>query len=563
MVRIGRRKHFISLGIVLFVSVISLGMWRMFDSDAMLKIYRGVDTFSKVYKEIALNYVDEVDAQRFMRAGIDGMLKTLDPYTVFIGEHEGDELDLVTTGKYAGVGITIGLRDGAVTVLNLVEGYSAAKQGIQIGDRILEVNGKSMVGAKPEDVRLIVRGVAGSEVRMKIAREGEPQPVEFVLLREEIPVRNVTYTGYVEPGIGYVRLERFSRTAADDVRNSIKELQEKGELKSVVLDLRDNPGGLLDIAVSIVSDFVPENSLVVSTRGRRSDSDRKYLSSQSPMIPNVPLAILVDQGSASASEIVAGAIQDLDRGIIVGERTFGKGLVQTISRISETSSVKITTARYYTPSGRCIQEIDYTHRTKDGVFAAMPDSLKKVFRTTHNRRMLEGGGIEPDSVVEEEDEGKAIAELVRKAMFFKFANTYAVTHKTLPETFEVTDGLLTEFENFLKEQKFDYREDSEIKLKELKDIAIKERYDKAFLDDVELLDRMIASEKERKIQRYQKEMKSYLRAEIEGRINGEKAEIASTFPDDRQLKVAVSLLRNARVYSNLLAGRSTNGSEQE
>jgi carboxyl-terminal processing protease len=409
----------------------------------------------------------------------------------------------------------------------------------------------------------MVRGVAGSEVKMKIAREGEPQPVEFVLLREEIPVRNVTYTGYVEPGIGYVRLERFSRTAADDVRNSIKELQEKGELKSVVLDLRDNPGGLLDIAVSIVSDFVPENSLVVSTRGRRSDSDRKYLSSQSPMIPNVPLAILVDQGSASASEIVAGAIQDLDRGIIVGERTFGKGLVQTISRISETSSVKITTARYYTPSGRCIQEIDYTHRTKDGVFAAMPDSLKKVFRTTHNRRMLEGGGIEPDSVVEEEDEGKAIAELVRKAMFFKFANTYAVTHKTLPETFEVTDGLLTEFENFLKEQKFDYREDSEIKLKELKDIAIKERYDKAFLDDVELLDRMIASEKERKIQRYQKEMKSYLRAEIEGRINGEKAEITSTFPDDRQLKVAVSLLKNARVYNNLLAGRPTSGSEQE
>jgi carboxyl-terminal processing protease len=563
MVRNGRRKHFISLGIVLFVSVISLGMWRMFDSDAMLRIYRGVDTFSKVYKEIALNYVDEVDAQRFMRAGIDGMLKTLDPYTVFIGEHEGDELDLVTTGKYAGVGITIGLRDGAVTVLNLVEGYSAAKQGIQIGDRILEVNGKSMVGAKPEDVRMMVRGVAGSEVKMKIAREGEPQPVEFVLLREEIPVRNVTYTGYVEPGIGYIRLERFSRTAADDVRNSIKELQEKGELKSVVMDLRDNPGGLLDIAVSIVSDFVPENSLVVSTRGRRSDSDRKYLSSQSPMIPNVPLAILVDQGSASASEIVAGAIQDLDRGIIVGERTFGKGLVQTISRISETSSVKITTARYYTPSGRCIQEIDYTHRTKDGVFATIPDSLKKAFRTSHNRRVLEAGGIEPDSVVEEEDEGKAIAELVRKAMFFKFANTYAVTHKTLPEKFEVTDGLLAEFESFLKEQKFEYREDSEIKLKELKDIAMKERYIKAFLDDVDLLDRMISSEKERKIQRYQKEMKSYLKAEIEGRINGEKAEIASTFPDDRQLKVAVSLLKNARVYNNLLAGKPKSGSEQE
>lgn len=564
MVRSGRRKYLAAMEIVVFLGVVSLGMWRVSDSDMMFKIYRGVDTFSKVYKEISLNYVDEVDPQRFMRAGIDGMLKTLDPYTVFIGENEGDELDLVTTGKYAGVGITIGLRDGAVTVLNLVEGFSAAKQGIQIGDRMLQVDGKSVVGAKPEDVRMLVRGGAGTEVRMKIAREGEPQPLDFVLLREEIPVRNVTYAGYVEPGIGYIRLERFSRTASDDVRNSIKELQAKGDLKNVVLDLRDNPGGLLDIAVSIVSDFVPENSLVVSTRGRRSDSDRKYLSTESPMIPNVPLAVLVDQGSASASEIVAGAIQDLDRGIIVGERTFGKGLVQTITRLSETSSIKVTTARYYTPSGRCIQEIDYSHRTKDGVFATIPDSLKQVFRTSHNRRVLEGGGIEPDSVVEEEDQGKVIAELVRKAMFFKFANIYAVEHKSLTEKFEVSDALLSEFETFLKEKNFDYQEDSEIKLKELRDIATKERYKKSFLDDVNQLDTMIAAEKERKIQRYQKEMRSYLKAEIEGRINGEKAEIASTFPDDHQLKVAVELLKKTKLYDRLLAitpGKNSNHNE--
>jgi len=553
MVRSYRRKYVILIGIIGVFGVISLGMWRISDSDEMFKIYQSVDTFSKVYKDITLNYVDQIDPQRFMRAGIDGMLKTLDPYTVYIGENEGDELDLVTTGKYAGVGITIGLRDGAVTVLSLVEGYSAAKQGIQIGDRILEVDGKSMMGAKPEDVRSLVRGEAGTEVRMKIAREGEPKPLDFVLVREEIPVRNVTYSGYVEPGIGYIRLERFSRTAADDVRNAIKDLQATGDLKSVILDLRDNPGGLLDIAVSIVSDFVPENSLVVSTRGRRSDSDRKYLSTESPLVPDVPLAILVDQGSASASEIVAGAIQDMDRGIIVGERTFGKGLVQTITRISETASIKVTTARYYTPSGRCIQEIDYSHRNKDGVFAVIPDSLKHVFRTSHDRKVLEGGGIEPDSVVDDEDQGKVVSELVRKAMFFSFANTYAVHHKNLPENFEVSDSLLDEFESFLKQKNFEYQEDSEIKLKELKEIATKERYKKAFLDDVNKLETMIEAEKERKIQRYKKEMRDYLKAEIEGRINGEKAEIASTFPDDRQLNVAIDLLKNARVYDNLLA----------
>ncbi len=563
MNRNGRSKYFAFAGAALFLCVVSFGMVSMSDSDLMLDIYRGIDTFSKVYKEIALNYVDQINPQKFMRAGIDGMLKTLDPYTVFIGENEGDELDLVTTGKYAGVGITIGLRDGAVTVLDLVEGYSAAKQGIQIGDRIVEVEGKSVVGAAPDAVRNLVRGEVGTEVHMKVEREGEPKPLEFVLVREEIPVRNVTYAGYVRPGVGYIRLERFSRTAGEDVRDAIKKLQEEGDLKAVVLDLRGNPGGLLDIAVSVVSDFVPENSLVVSTRGRTSESDRKYYSTGTPLLPNTPLAILVDDGSASASEIVAGAIQDLDRGLIVGQRSFGKGLVQTITRLSETASLKITTARYYTPSGRCIQEIDYSHRTKDGVFATVPDSLRSVFRTSHDRIVRSAGGIQPDSVVEEEHVGKVIAELMRKAMFFGFANRYAVQHKTLPKNFEVSDSLLNEFENYLKEKHFEYQEDSEVKLGELKDIATKERYSKAFLGDVDQMENLIREEKARKMQRYKDEMRMYLGASIEGRIYGDSAEIASTLPDDRQLNIAIDLLRNRKTYDKLLATKPGKGPETE
>ena len=549
----GRRKYVLPIGGVVLLSAFSLGVWRMSDADLMFKIYQGVDTFSKVYKEIAVNYVDEVDPQRFMRAGVDGMLKTLDPYTVYIGENEGDELDLVTTGKYAGVGITIGMRDGAVTVINLVDGFSAAKQGIEVGDRILDIDGKNMVGARPEDVRALVRGLAGTEVKIKISREGEPKPLEFALLREEIPVKNVTYAGFVQPGVGYIRLDRFARTAGDDVRNAINDLKKRGELRGMVLDLRDNPGGLLDIAVSVVSKFVPEKSLIVSTRGRRSEADRKYYSSESPMLPDVPLAILVDRESASASEIVAGAIQDLDRGVIVGERTFGKGLVQTITRISETASVKITTARYYTPSGRCIQEIDYSHRTRDGVFATIPDSLKRTFRTSHDRKVLDGGGVQPDSGVAEDENGKIIDELLRKSMFFKFANSYAVTHKNLTGDFQVTDNLLKEFESFLKENKFQYQEESETKLKELKQIAEKERYNKAFTDDVNQLSAMVDAEKQRTMQRYEKEMKIYLKTEIEGRINGENARIESTFPDDQQLMVAADLVKNKKVYDRLLA----------
>ena len=551
----GFKKILMPAALVFLVSVFSLGMWEATDSDLMFKIYRSVDVFSKVYKEIAINYVDEVDPDRFMRAGIDGMLKTLDPYTVFVGDKEGDELDLVTTGKYAGVGITIAVRDGMVTVINLVEGYSAAKQGIEIGDHILEVDGKSMVGAKPEDVRALVRGAPGTEVRMKIDREGETALLEYVLLREEIPVKNVTYAGYIEPGIGYIRLERFSRTAGDDVRSAVKDLMSQGSLKGVILDLRNNPGGLLDIAVNITSKFVPEKSLIVTTKGRRSEADRKYYSAETPMASDLPLAVLVDRGSASASEIVAGAIQDLDRGIIVGERTFGKGLVQTISRLTENSSVKVTTARYYTPSGRCIQEVDYSHRSKDGVFATIPDSLRREFKTASNRKVFDGGGIQPDSVVVEEEYGRIVDELLRKAMFFKFANTYAAQHASLPENFDITPSLLKEFEEFLKEKKFAYQEDAELKLKELRGIAEKARYNKAFLAELAQLNGLVELEKSRTIERYEKEMRSFLKTEIVGRLKGERARIESTFGDDKQLNVAVSLLKNKKLYDKLLSGQ--------
>ncbi|MEX2090502.1 MAG: S41 family peptidase, partial [Bacteroidota bacterium] len=503
-----------------------------------LKIHRGIDLFGKVYKEIATNYVDEVDPERFMKAGIDGMLKTLDPYTVYIGEKDNDEIDLVTTGKYAGVGITIGLRDGIVTVINPLEGYSAAKQGIQPGDRILEVDGTTIIAMAMEDVRLLVRGPLGTSLRMKVGREGEAGPLEFVLVREEIPVRNVSYAGFFEEGIGYIRLERFSRTAGDDVRNALKELKAKGTIRSLVLDLRDNPGGLLDVAVDVVSKFVPESSLVVSTRGRKSEADRKYYSVEKPLLPDAALAVLVDRGSASASEIVAGAIQDLDRGVIVGTRTFGKGLVQTITRLSENTSLKITSGRYYTPSGRSIQEIDYFHRSKGDVFTVKPDSLRKEYRTSHNRKVFDSGGIRPDSTVAEESQGKFLQELHRKAMFFKFANQYAVRNKVLPENFDVSADLLKDFGKFLLEKEFTYQEEAEAKLGELREIASKSRYGPSFHDGFERMVQAVEGEKVRAFERYNKELRSALKQEIIGRIKGPRFAIESSLREDPTLRVA-------------------------
>lgn len=549
------RKIRIIVFAALLAAVSTVGFYVVGETDLLLKIHRSIDLFGKVYKEIAVNYVDEVDPDEFMRAGIDGMLKTLDPYTVFLSERENDEIDLVTTGKYGGVGITIGLRDGMVTVVGLIEGFSAAKQGIQVGDRILEIDGKNIVGASMDDVRQLVRGAPGTEVRMKIEREGEPLPLEFVLLREEIPVRNVSYTGYIEPGIGYIRLERFSRTAGDDVRKAIRELKANGTLKGVVLDLRDNPGGLLDIAVDVVSKFLPESSLVVSTRGRRSDSERKYYSTEQPLLEDVPLAVLVNRNSASASEIVAGAIQDLDRGIIVGTRTFGKGLVQTITRLSETASLKITTARYYTPSGRSIQELDYSHRNGDGSYATKPDSLRKIFRTAHNRLVQEGGGIVPDSTVGDPEYSRLYVELMRKAMFFKFANRFAAEKKTISENFEVTEEILKDFEAFLRDKKFSYQSEAELKLRELKEVAEKSSYSRQFLESVERLNAQAETEKNLTFQRHKQEIQGALKAEILGRLKGEKARIEGTIHEDRQLMTSVALLKNRKLYDQLLSGK--------
>ena len=552
------RRRFRQGTIILAASaaVLALGFAGLAESEFYLKVHHSIEVFGKVYKEIATNYVDEIDPDKFMRSGIDGMLKTLDPYTVYIGEKDNDEIDLVTTGKYGGVGITIGIRDGEVTVINLLEGFSAAKQGIEVGDRIQQIDDTDVRRKSLEDIRQLVRGAPGTEVRLKVSREDEAKPLEFVLLREEIPVKNVTYSGYVQEGIGYIRLERFSRNAGDDLRSAMKDLMATGQLKGLVLDLRGNPGGLLDIAVEITSKFLPESSMVVSTRGRKSDADRKYYSTEKPMLPDLPLAVLVDRGSASASEIVAGAIQDFDRGAIVGTRTFGKGLVQTITRLTENTSVKITTARYYTPSGRCIQEIDYTHRSQDGVVSAYPDSLRKEFRTRHNRRVYEAGGIQPDSTVADEDGGRLLDELSRKAFLFKYANHFAAREKAIPEKFEVTNAILSDFESYLKEKGFDYQEEAESKIHELREIASRSRYNKSFDDELGRLDGMVAAEKQRSIQRYEKELKSWLRTEIIGRIKGDRARIESTFADDDQLNAAIGIVKDKKVYQRLLSGKA-------
>ncbi|HEX9614916.1 MAG TPA: S41 family peptidase [Bacteroidota bacterium] len=553
----GRKARLVwAAGVSAVLVLVFAGFLGGSDDELFLKIYRGIDIFGKVYKEVASNYVDEIDPDKFMRAGIDGMLKTLDPYTVYIDEREHDEIDLVTTGKYGGVGITVGVRDGAVTVVGLLEGFSAAKHGIQIGDRIVEIDGTSLDGKSFDTVRMLVRGAPGTEIKMKIERDGEPVRLEFVLLREEIPVQNVSYAGIVGNGIGYIHLERFSRTSGDDVRLAIKEISGKGTMRGLVLDLRDNPGGLLDMAVEVASKFLPESSLVVSTRGRRSDAERKYFTTGTPMLPEIPLAVLVDGGSASASEIVAGAIQDLDRGVIVGTRTFGKGLVQTISRLSESTSLKITTGRYFTPSGRSIQEIDYLHRDEDGGVRIMPDSLRREFRTLHNRSVFEAGGIMPDSVIRRPDYSPLAQALFDRAMFFKFAHRFARTRGTLPEGFKITPTILKDFKAFVNEQGFVFKESTTERLAELRTYAERANFGPGVFAEIDKLETLINQERERAFERHEDELRGILALEIIGRIKGEKARIAVSLEDDHQLDAALALLEKRKLYDTLLTGKT-------
>ncbi len=542
-----------NIGLWLLVGIIAgLGVGFFANDNIYLKINKNMDVFAQVYKEITTSYVDEVDPEKFMHAGIDGMLETLDPYTVFYGEKEGEEIDLITHGEYGGVGVSIGMRDGYIIVIAPMDGYSAQKQGIRAGDRIIEIDGQKIFNTNPDSVRSMVRGEPGTEVKMKIEREGEKQPLDFVLVREEIQVNNVTYSGYLNNGIGYIRLERFSRRAGDEVRQALRELKAKGDLRGVILDLRNNPGGLLEAAVDIVSKFDPKGSIVVTTRGRRSEDEKVYTVAEDPIAGDIPLAVIINKNSASASEIVAGAIQDLDRGIIVGTRSFGKGLVQTITQLSYNTSLKITTARYYTPSGRSIQEIDYKHKNSDGVFLVTPDSLRREFATEHGRKFLDAGGIAPDSTVPEVEHDALSQELIQRAMFFMFATHYVSQHPTGNGDFTVDDAILKEFEDYVKEKKFDFKDDAEEKLSELKDVVQKEKYGSTLIASLDNIGAQLEKEKVSAFTRHADELREELREEIVERYAGDKGRIKASLDDDVQVQAAAKLLGAKRVYVAML-----------
>lgn len=520
--------------------------------DIYFEISKNIDVFSKVYKEISLNYVDEVNPEEFMRAGIRGMLNSLDPYTIFIDENKKDEIELITSGKYGGVGVSIGVRGDEVTVVELLDGYSAQKQGVRIGDILIEAGGKKISSENMDEISNFVKGEPGTEVEIKVIRNDSRDTLVFNLIREEVLIKNITYYGFYPPESNnvYLKLSNFSRSAGDEVKKALKDLKSKKEIKSIVLDLRGNPGGLLDVAVDICDKFLAKDKFIVSTKGRELSSEKKYYSVQEPMSADSRLVLLINEGSASASEIVAGAIQDQDRGVIIGMKSFGKGLVQTISPLSFNTSIKITTAKYYTPSGRCIQKIDYSNKNK---VLSVTDSISNGSYLTPNKRtVFGGGGITPDSTVEFKIEGGVTKDLLAKGMFFKFANYYYDGNSESRITDLKNDKVFSRFITFLDQQKYIYQSDAEKQIDNLIDDVHRKNMDQSLSADLKKIRKQFEELDNSEYSIYRDEIIREIRIELASRYSGVEGKIKESLEGDRQFQTALKIAVNEKQYNSML-----------
>ncbi len=487
-----------------------------------------------------------------MRAGIRGMLGVLDPYTIFIDENKQEDIDLITNGKYGGVGISIGVRGDKVTVVEVMDGYSAQKQGIRVGDVLIQAAGKKITPENVDDISSLVKGEPGTTVNLKVLRNGAKDTLSFNLIREEVKVRSLVYHGFYPENSNnvYLRLTSFSRSAGDEIQKALKELKAQKEIKSIVLDLRGNPGGLLDVAVDIADKFLPKGDLVVSTKGREEGSRKNYYSSQIPMVGKPRLVILINGGSASASEIVSGAIQDHDRGVILGTKSFGKGLVQTITPLDYNTSLKITTAKYYTPSGRCIQKIDYAKENK--AVSEVDTVIKSSFLTDHKRVVYSAGGITPDTVVKFDINGDITKDLLAKGIFFQFADHYYYAHPK--ENFnDINDNdLFNNFEKYLEDQKYTYHSIAEEQVNHLLAEIKSNKAEQTISESLEKIKNEFDKLGNSELKIYKNEILDELKIELADRYIGNKGRVEEELKFDNQFQDAFKILNNEKVYDKLL-----------
>ena len=549
---------------ILLVTILLTGLQTFAQkTNNDFEISKNLDIFTELYKQLDLNYVDEINPGDLVKTGIDAMLGTLDPFTNYIPEADIEDYKLMTTGQYGGIGALIHKQGDYVVVSEPYEGFPAQKTGLKPGDKILEVDGHSAKFKTTDDVSQILKGEPGTTIKLLIEREGTPKPFLLIVQRETIKIDNIPYYGMLTPNVGYLKLSGFTQNAASEVKKAFLELKEKNDLQGLIFDLRGNGGGLLNEAVDIVNIFAEKGELVVSTKGKEVLRDKSYYTTAKAVDTEIPLVFLVDPGSASASEIVTGAMQDLDRGIILGERTYGKGLVQNVFPLSYNAKVKITVAKYYIPSGRCIQAIDYSHKDDDGKSTKVPDSLISEFSTKNGRKVYDGGGIDPDVKLEPELFSPITAALFTKFIIFDYANKFNREHDSIPqvEDFTITDEIFNDFKNYVDKLAFEYTTDSEKTLKKLKEIAENEKYYTDIKPEIELLESKLMHNKDEDIVKHRDEISEVLKIEIVSRYYYQKGKIKASLESDPAITKAISLIGEKQNYTSILSGKTQNPSK--
>ncbi len=538
----------------LFIGVLTLGLFSFkTESERYFEIAKNLDVFATLFKEVNTFYVDDVPPAKMMRTGIDAMLKSLDPYTNYIPEDDIEDFRTMTTGQYGGIGALIGSRDGKITVQMPYENSPAHKAGLAIGDVILKINGVDVTGKSTADVTKLLKGQANTNIKLEVRSYGQTKSKTVELTRANIMVDNVPYYGMLDDQIGYFQLSGFTVDASKEVKTAVQKLKEMGATK-IVFDLRDNPGGLLHEAVNISNVFVDKGKDIVSTKGKVKEWNKTYKALDEPLDREIPLVILTSSRSASASEIVAGVMQDYDRAVLVGERTFGKGLVQATRPLSYNSQLKVTTAKYYTPSGRCIQAIDYAHRNEDGSVGAIPDSLRVAFKTLSGRVVYDGGGISPDVIVEPQKYSEITKTIARKGYFFDFANKYKAEHNAIPmaKKFKLSDDEYQQFVSYLANKDVSYTTAVENELQDL----LKQAKDGKHYDDIkgelEIIKKKVSHNKSNDLIRFKSEIKEMLEAEIASRYYLQKGYIEATFDDDPDIIMAKQVLNDSQKYNTYL-----------
>ncbi|MCT4589293.1 MAG: S41 family peptidase [Carboxylicivirga sp.] len=539
------------------VMVMLLGLYSFNDDKRNFEVIKNLDIFYTLFREVNSYYVDETNPEKLITEGINNMLESLDPYTTYIPESDMEDFRFMTTGEYAGIGSLISKRGNHVVIAEPYEGFPAALAGLKAGDKILEIDGKNMVGKSTPDVSDKLKGRANTSLKIKVERPGEKKPINIELERQKISINPVPYYGMVNDQTGIIQLNNFTQDCSREVEKAFLDLRDKQGAKSIVIDLRANPGGLLDEAVKIVNLFVPSGSEVVSTRGKVKQWDKTYKAMRQPIDTVMPLAVLISRGSASASEIVSGALQDLDRAVVIGQRSFGKGLVQTTRNLSYNAKLKVTTAKYYIPSGRCIQALDYTHRDEDGAVGLVADSLITEYKTLNGRSVFDGGGISPDILVKTPKYANVTFALVVQQMIFDFATEFVLRNKSIaaPEEFTISDDEYKQFIDFVKaKEDFRYESLSQEKFKDLVKTAKREGYYEKAKDDFSAMETLLKLDVEKDMRQFKDEIAELMVLEITKRYYYQKGSIKASLQNDKELDKASELLEDMSEYNGLLDG---------